>query len=136
MTRLVRVILGLALVGLASMLVGPVLGTVLTPGWVADADGRDWAGMMFFLAIAAAFLLVAVRLVSRRGSTAPGVLRSSDWWGVAALSIVATVCTAIASHWMIALPGIIPIGGATLMARRRAREERAPLVGNGVLPSS
>lgn len=136
MTRLVRLILAVVLVGLASMLLVPVLATVLTPGWISEADVRDWAGMTFFLALAAAFLLVALRLAFRGTSAAGGVLRSGDWWIIAALSIVAAISTAIAAHWMIALPGLIPIGGAALMARRRAREERLRLVESEVIPSS
>ena len=50
------------------------------------------------------------------------------WWAVAVLSLVATVCAAIASHWTIALPGLLPVGIAVALARRRARQERLMLV--------
>jgi chromate transport protein ChrA len=126
--RLIEALLTLALVGLAILLIGPVAATMLTPGWIETADARDWASMTFFLCVAAAILLVALRLTFRRTRSVRGVLRSRDWWALAALAVLATVCAALASHWMIALPGLLPIGATVLMARRRARQERLVLV--------
>jgi hypothetical protein len=126
--RLIKLLLGVALVGLAVILIGPVAATILTPGWIETAGARGWASMTFFLCAAAALLLVASRLVFRRTRSAGGVLHSSDWWALAALALLATVGAAIASHWTIALPGLLPIGVAALLARRRARAERLVLV--------
>lgn len=126
--RLIELLLAVVLVGLATTLIGPVAATMLTPGWLETADTRDWASMTFFLCIAAALLLVGLRLVFRRTRPVRGVLRSHDWWAVAVLSLVTTVCAAIASHWTIALPGLLPIGVAVLLARRSARAERLVLV--------
>jgi lysylphosphatidylglycerol synthetase-like protein (DUF2156 family) len=128
MFRLIEALLALVLVGLAIVLIGQVAGTTLTPGWIEDADGRDWASMAFFLSVAAALLLVAVRLAFRRNRSARGVLRSREWWALAVISLVATVSAGIASYWTIALPGLLPIGVAVAMARRRARQERITLV--------
>jgi hypothetical protein len=128
MSRLIEALIAVALLGLATVLIGPVAATILTPGWVETADARDWASMTFFLCVAAAFLLIALRLAFRRTRSVRGVLRSRDWWAFAALALLATVCAAIASHWTIALPGLLPIGAAILLARRRARQERLVLV--------
>ena len=124
--RLIGVLLGLGLAGLASMLISSVAGTMLTPGWMESADSRDWASMALFLAVAAGLLLVAIRQVLRRDRRR--VLASTDWWAIAALSAIATGCAAIASHWTIALPGLLPIAIAMGLARRRAREERVTVV--------
>ena len=127
--RLVGILLGLGLAGLASMLISSVAGTVLTPGWVETADARDWASMALFLAVAAGLVLVAIRQVLRRERSRRWVLASTDWWVIAALSAIATACAAIASHWTIALPGLVPIAIAVGLARRRSRQERVTLVG-------
>jgi len=124
--RLIGILLGLGLAGLASMLISSVAGTMLTPGWIESADARDWASMALFLAVAAGLLLVAIRQLLRRDRRR--VLGSTDWWAIAALSAIATACAAIASHWTIALPGLLPIAIAVGLARRRAREERATIV--------
>ena len=126
--RLIELLLAVALIGIATILIGPVAATILTPGWLETADARDWASMTFFLCAAAALLLVALRLVFRRTRSVRGVLRSRDWWALAALALLATVCAAVASHWTIALPGLLPIGVAVLLARRRMRAERLVLV--------
>jgi drug/metabolite transporter (DMT)-like permease len=128
MSRLIEALLAVALLGLATVLIGPVAATILTPGWVETADARDWASMTFFLCVAAAFLLIALRLAFRRTRSVRGTLRSRDWWALAALALFATVCAAVASHWTIALPGLLPIAAAILLARRRARQERLVLV--------
>ena len=124
--RLIGILLGLGLAGLASMLISSVAGTMLTPGWIESADARDWASMALFLAVAAGLLLVAIRQLLRRDRRR--VLTSTDWWAITALSAIATVCAAIASHWTIALPGLLPIAIAAALARRRAREERVSIV--------
>lgn len=126
--RLVQILLALLVAGLAAVLIGPVAATVLTPGWVETADVRDWASMIFFLSVAAALLLAAFRLALAHNRSPFGLLRAMDWWVVAGLSVVATVCTAIASHWTIALVGLVPIAIAAVLARRRAREERLTFV--------
>ena len=124
--RLIGILLGLGLAGLASMLISSVAGTMLTPGWIESADARDWASMALFLAVAAGLLLVAIRQLLRRDRRR--VLGSTDWWAIAALSAIATACAAIASHWTIALPGLLPIAIAVGLAGRRAREERVTIV--------
>lgn len=128
MSRLIDALLAIALAALAILMIGPVAATMLTPGWLETADLRDWASMTFFLCGAAALFLVALRVSFRRPRSVRGVLGSRDWLALAALGLVATVCAAIASHWMIALPGVLPVGAAVLMARRRARQERLVLV--------
>lgn len=128
MSRLIEALLAVALLGLATLLIGPVAATMLTPGWLETADARDWASMTFFLCVAAAFLLIALRLAFRGTRSARGTLRSRDWWALAALALFATVCAAVASHWTIALPGLLPIAATILLARRRARQERLVLV--------
>jgi hypothetical protein len=47
---------------------------------------------------------------------------------LATLALLAGVSAAIASHWTIALPAVLPIAVAVVMARRRARQERVVLV--------
>jgi hypothetical protein len=127
-TRLVEILLGVALLAIAIIVIAPVAATITTPDWIDTADVRDWAGMAFFLSVAAVFVLVAVRLTLRGRRSARGLLRSRDWWVIAGLAVIASLCVAIASHWTIALPGILPIAAATLVARRRARLERLVLV--------
>jgi hypothetical protein len=126
--RLVQIILALFVVGLAAVLIGPVAATMLTPGWLETADLRDWASMTFFLSVAAALLLAAFRLAFGRPRSSFRLLGAIDWWVVAGLSLLATVCAAIASHWTIALPGLVPIAIAIVLGRRRAREERITIV--------
>ena len=128
LTRLTEALLGVALLAFATAVSGPVAATILTPGWVETADVRDWASMTFFLSIVAALLWVAWRLIVRRARPVRGVLRSRDWWVLAVLAVLATVCVAVASYWTIALPGLLPIAAAVAMARRRARLERIVLV--------
>ena len=125
---MVQILLALFVVGLATVLIGPVAATMLTPGWFETADMRDWASMILFLSVAAGLLLAAFRLAFARNQSPYRMLRAIDWWAVAVLSLVATVCAAIASHWTIALPGLLPIGIAVALARRRARQERLMLV--------
>ena len=129
--RLIQILLALFLVGLASVLIGPVAATMLTPGWLETADIRDWASMLLFLSVAGGILIAAIGLAFRRARAPYRVLGSSEWWAIAGLSIVATVCAAIASHWTIALPGLLPIAASVILARRRAREERISLVQPG-----
>ena len=126
--RLIRILLAVFVLGLAAVLIGPVAATMLTPGWLETADYRDWASMSLFLAVAAALLLAAFRLAFAGNRSPFRVLGAIDWWLIAALSLVATVCAAIASHWTIALPGVLPIAIAAVLARRRAREERLSIV--------
>ena len=126
--RLIELLLALFLIGLAMMLLGDVAATMLTPGWLESADLRDWASMSFFFCIIAALLLVAFRMVFRRVRSRHRVLGATEWWVIAALSLIATVGAAIASHWTIGLPGLLPVGLGVLLARRRAREERITLV--------
>jgi hypothetical protein len=128
MSRLVEILLSVALLAIATIVIAPVGATITTPGWIETADGRDWAGMTFFLSVAAVFLLVAFRLAFTGRRSLRGLLRSRDWWVIAILASVATICVAIASHWTIALPGLLPIAAAALLARRRARLERLVLV--------
>lgn len=128
MSRLFEILLGVALVAIAIIVIAPVAATITTPGWIETADGRDWASMTFFLSVAAVVLLVALRLVFTGRRSRRGLLRSRDWWMIAVLAGVATVCVAMASHWTIALPGLLPIAAAILVARRRARLERLVLV--------
>jgi hypothetical protein len=109
--------------GLASLLLGPVAATILTPGWLEHADLRDWAGTVFFLCGAAALLFLAWRLARPSSRPAYGYFSARDWQGLAALGVLATVAVGIASHWAIALPGLLPIAIALLVARRRARRE-------------
>jgi hypothetical protein len=123
--RLLDFIVAALTVGLASLLLGPVAATMLTPGWLENADVRDWAGTMFFLCGAAALLFLAWRLARRSSRPAYGYFSARDWKGLAALAVLATIAVAIASHWVIALPGLLPIALAILFARRRARQETA-----------
>jgi chromate transport protein ChrA len=127
-SRLFEILLALALLAIATIVIAPVAATITTPDWIETADARDWASMTFFLTVAAVFLVVAFRLAFTGRRSVRGLLRSRDWWGIAILATVATVCVAIASHWTIALLGVLPIGGAALIARRRARLERLVLV--------
>jgi hypothetical protein len=129
--RLVQILLALFLAGLSGMLIEPVVATMLTPGWLESADIRDWASMLLFLSVAGGILIAAIGLAFRRARAPYRVLGSSEWWAIAGLSIVATVCAAIASHWTIALPGLLPIAIAVNLARRRAREERIAIVEPG-----
>jgi hypothetical protein len=126
--RLIQILLALFLVGLAAVLVGPVAATMLTPGWLESADFRDWASMTLFLCVAAGILIAAFGLAFRRARSSYRVLGAAEWWAIAGLAIVATVCAAIASHWTIALPGIVPIAIAVTLARRRSREDRLTIV--------
>ena len=126
--RLIELLLALFVVGLATLLIGPVAATMLTPGWLESADGRDWASMTFFLCVAVVFLLVAFRIAFRRAGLRRHVLGAPEWWAIAGLSVIATVSAAIASHWTIALPGLLPIAISVLLARRRARAERLTIV--------
>jgi hypothetical protein len=127
-TRLVEILLGVALLAIGIILIAPVAATITTPDWMETADVRDWAGMGFFLSVAAVFLLVALRLTLRGRRSVRGLLRSRDWWVIAGVALIASLCVAIASHWTIALPGILPVAAAVLVARRRARLERLVLV--------
>ena len=126
--RLIELLLALFVVGLAALLIGPVAATMLTPGWLESADGRDWASMTFFLCVAAALLIVAARMAFRRDRSHHHVLGAPEWWAIAGLSLIATASAAMASHWTIALPGLLPVAIAVLLARRRAREERLSIV--------
>lgn len=128
MTRLTEALLGVALLAFAVSVMFPATATILTPGWIETADTRDWASMTFFWCVVAAFLWVGLRLILRRTRSARGVLRSRDWWVLTALAALATVGAALASHWTIALPGLLPMALAIVMARRRARQERIALV--------
>lgn len=126
--KLVQILLALFVVGLAAVLIGPVAATMLTPGWLETADVRDWASMVFFLSVAAVLLLAAFRLAFARNRSPYRMLGAIDWWVVAGLSLLATMCAAVASHWTIALPGVLPVAIAMVLARRRAREERVTIV--------
>ncbi|HJU69082.1 MAG TPA: hypothetical protein VJ650_12660 [Gemmatimonadaceae bacterium] len=126
--RLVQILLALFLVGLAGVLIEPVAATMLTPGWLDSADIRDWASMLLFLCVAGGLLIGAIGLAFRRARSPYRVLGSTEWWAIAGLSITATVCAGIASHWTIALPGLVPTAIAATLARRRAREERISIV--------
>jgi chromate transport protein ChrA len=127
-SRLIEILLAIALLAIATIVIAPVAATITTPGWIETADFRDWASMTFFLSVAAVFLLVALRLIFSGRQSVRGLLRSRDWWVIAVLALVATICVAIASHWTIALPGLLVIAAAALVARRRARLERLVLV--------
>jgi hypothetical protein len=127
-SRLIEALLALAFVAIAIAIVAPVAATIFTPGWVESARLRHWAGMAFFSTVAATFLFVALRLVRHSSKGGRRVLRSADWWVIAALCVVGTLSAAIASYWTIALPGLLPLAAAVLMARRRAREQRLVLV--------
>jgi hypothetical protein len=129
--RLIQILLALFLAGLSGMLIEPVIATMLTPGWLESADIRDWASMLLFLSVAGGILIAAIGLAFRRARAPYRALGSSEWWAIAGLSIVATVCAAIASHWTIALPGLLPIAIAVIVARRRSREERIAIVEPG-----
>ncbi len=121
--RLLDLIIAALVVGLASLLLGPVAATIVTPGWLENADLRDWAGTVFFVCGAAALLFFAWRLVRRSSRPAYGYFSARDWKGLAALAVLATIAVAIASHWAIALPGLLPIAIALLFARRRGLRE-------------
>jgi hypothetical protein len=126
--RLIGLLLGLLLVGLAVMLAGQVAATMFTPGWLGGADVRDWASMTFFVSVAAMFLVIAFRMIVRGRQTLGRVLGAGEWWAIATLSLIASICAAIASHWTIALPGLLPIAIGAMLARRRGREERVTTV--------
>lgn len=133
--RLIELLLALFVVGLATLLIGPVAATMLTPGWLESADGRDWASMTFFLCVAVVFLLVAFRIAFRRAGLRRHVLGAPEWWAIAGLAVIATLSAALASHWTIALPGLVPIAIAVLFARRRAHAARLAIVdGEADLP--
>jgi Zn-dependent protease with chaperone function len=89
---------------------------------------RHWASMTFFLSVAAVFLFVALRLIRHSSKGGRRILRSADWWAIAALCALATAAAGVASYWTISLPGLLPIAAAVLFARRRAREERLKVV--------
>ena len=126
--RLIELLLAVFVVGLATLLIGPVAATMLTPGWLEAADTRDWASMTFFLCVAAALLIVAARMAFRRDRSHRHVLGAAEWWAIAGLSVIATASAAMASHWTIALPGLLPIAIGVALARRRARQDRLTLV--------
>ena len=128
MTRLIEALLALAFVAIAIAIAAPVAATIFTPGWLESARLRHWAGMAFFLSVAAVFLFVALRLVRHGSREGRRIMHSTDWWAIAVLCAVATVAAGVASYWTIALPGLLPIAAAALLARRRAREERLVLV--------
>ena len=121
--RLVELILAIVAAGLALLQIAPVAATILTPGWLETADVGDWAAMVVFLCGALAFLFLAWRLARPRSRPAQGFFSARDWRGIAALSLLATIAAAVASHWVIALPGLLPTAVAAAMARRRARQE-------------
>lgn len=121
--RLLDLIIAALVAGLASLLLGPVAATMLTPGWLENADLRDWAGIVFFLCGGAALLFLAWRLARRSSRPAYGYFSARDWKGLAALAVLATIAVGIASHWAIALPGLLPIAIAILFARRRGLQE-------------
>jgi hypothetical protein len=127
-SRLIEALLALAFVAIAIAIAAPVAATIFTPGWVESARLRHWAGMAFFSTVAATFLFIALRLVRHSSNGGRRILRSTDWWAIAALCVIGTVSAAIASYWTIALPGLLPVAAAVLMARRRAREQRLVLV--------
>ena len=128
MSRLIEALLALACVAIAIAIAAPVAATIFTPGWVESAHLRHWASMTLFSTVAATFLFIALRLVRHSSKGGRRVLRSTDWWALAALSVVGTLSVGIASYWTIALPGLLPLAVAVLMARRRAREQRLVLV--------
>ena len=121
--RLLDFIIAALVAGLACLLLGPVAATLLTPGWLENADVRDWAGIVFFLCGGAALLFLAWRLARRSSRPAYGYFSARDWKGLAALAALATIAVGIASHWVIALPGLLPIAIAILFARRRGLQE-------------
>ena len=121
--RFLDFIIAALVVGLASLLLGPVAATIVTPGWLENADLRDWAGIVFFLCGAAALLFFAWRLARRSSRPAYGYFSARDWKGLAALAVLATIAVAVASHWAIALPGLLLIAIAILFARRRRLQE-------------
>lgn len=121
--RLLDLIIAALVVGLASLLLGPVAATILTPGWFENADVRDWAGILFFLCGGVALLFLAWRLARRSSRPAYGFFSARDWKGLAALALLATVAVAIASHWAIALPGVLVVALAVFFARRRGLQE-------------
>jgi hypothetical protein len=121
--RLLDFIIAALAVGLASLLLGPVVATILTPGWLENADFRDWAGTVFFLCGGAALLFLAWRLARRSSRPAYGYFSARDWKGLAALAVLATIAVGIASNWVIALPGLLPIAIAIFFARRRGLQE-------------
>jgi hypothetical protein len=131
-SRLIEALLALAFVAIAIAIVAPVAATIFTPGWVESARVRHWGGMAFFSTVAATFLFIALRLVRHSSKGGRRVLRSTDWWVIAALCVVGTLSAALASYWTIALPGLLPLAIAVLIARRRAREERLVLVDGDV----
>ena len=121
--RLLDFIVAALAIGLASLLLGPVAATILTPGWFENADVRDWAGILFFLCGGVALLFLAWRLARRSSRPAYGYFSARDWKGIAALALLATAAVAIASHWAIALPGVLVAAIAIFFARRRALQE-------------
>jgi hypothetical protein len=127
-SRLIEALLALACLAITIAIAAPVAATIFTPGWVEVARMRHWAGMTFFLSVAAVFLFIGLRLIRHSSRGGRRVLRSTDWWVIAALCVVGTVSAGLASYWTIALPGLLPIAAAVLVARRRTREERLVLV--------
>lgn len=123
--RLLDFIVAALAAGLASLLIGPVAATILTPGWLENAGVRDWAGTVFFLCGAAALLFLAWRVARRSSRPAYGYFSARDWKALAVLAVLATIAVAVASHWAIALPGLLPIALAILFARSRALQETA-----------
>ena len=127
-SRLIEALLALACLAVTVAIAAPVAATIFTPGWLESARLRHWASMVFFLSVAAVFLFLAVRLIRHASRGGRRILRSKDWWAIAALCAVATVAAGIASYWTISLPGLLPIAVAALFARRRTREERLKIV--------
>ena len=127
-SRLIEALLALACLAVTVAIAAPVAATIFTPGWLESARLRHWASMMFFLSVAAVFLFLALRLIRHASKGGRRILRSKDWWAIAALCAVATVAAGIASYWTISLPGLLPIAVAALFARRRTREERLKIV--------
>ena len=126
--RLIEALLALAFLAITIVIAAPVAATIFTAGWLESARLRHWASMMFFLSVAAVFLFVALRLMRHSSKGGRRILRSHDWWTIAALCVLGTAAAGVASFWTIALPGLLPIAAAVLFARRRAREERLVLV--------
>jgi hypothetical protein len=127
-SRLIEALLALACLGFTIAIAAPVAATFFTPGWLEGARLRHWASMTFFLSVAAVFLFLALRLIRHSSKGGRRILRSTDWWAIAALCVVATVAAGIASYWTIALPGLLPIAVASFFARRRARDDRLKVV--------
>jgi hypothetical protein len=123
-SRLIDALLALACLAITVAIAAPVAATIFTPGWVESAGIRQWASIGFFLSVAAFFLFLALRFTRHAARGGRRILRSADWWVIAALCVLATASAAVASHWAIALPGLLPIAVAALFARRRAREQR------------